>query len=355
MIRLVANMAGQRTETTEGRRGWIFNIQKYSVHDGPGIRTTVFFKGCPLACAWCHNPEGISPKPEIIVQASRCLVCGECRKACPLTASVGDRHGNNEITPSPGSLPIPPASPNANPGGLPARNEACTFCGACIDACPTEARQMAGRPATVHDIMDVILQDRIFYEESGGGVTLSGGEPLMQPWFLEALLLACRARDIHTAVDTSGLAAADHLRRIAPLTDLFLFDLKLMDDALHRKHCGVSNSLILENLKSLATTHSNLWLRLPLIPGINDSDDNLEALARFAAALPGVRQVNLLPYHKTGVRKFQQVGQSYALDHLPGRERAYRRRTRAGAQGRSHVPRVDLPQPRGSQNPEFPA
>jgi pyruvate formate lyase activating enzyme len=308
---VVANTTDQRIEATEGYRGWIFNIQKYSVHDGPGIRTTVFFKGCPLACAWCHNPEGISPQPEIIVQESRCLVCGECRKACPLV------------------------SPNASTAGLPARNDACTFCGACIDACPTEARQMVGQQTAVVDILDVILQDRIFYEESGGGVTFSGGEPLLQPEFLEALLRACRARDIHTAVDTSGLAATDHLRRIAPLTDLFLFDLKLLDDVLHRKYCGVSNCFILENLKLLANTHANLWLRMPLIPGINDSDDNLEALARFAADLPGIRQVSLLPYHKIGIRKFQQVGQSYALDHVeePSAEQMERARAKLRALG----------------------
>ena len=311
MIRSVANMSDERIETAEGRGGWVFNIQKYSVHDGPGIRTTVFFKGCPLACAWCHNPEGISPKPEIIVQESRCLVCGECRKACPLD-------------------PLP-----AHPGRLPARNQVCTFCGACVDACPTEARQMVGQPVTVAEVMEAILQDRIFYEESGGGATFSGGEPLLQPEFLEALLLACRSRDIRTAVDTSGLAAAATLLRIAPLTDLFLFDLKLLDDDLHRRHCGVSNRLILSNLQALASAHANLWLRVPLIPGINDGDDNLKALARFAAALPGIQQINLLPYHKTGVRKFRQVGQSYALDHLaePSPEQMERARTKLRALG----------------------
>jgi pyruvate formate lyase activating enzyme len=300
MIRLVANTAHQPAEPAEGRRGWIFNIQKYSVHDGPGIRTTVFLKGCPLACAWCHNPESISPKPQIILLENRCLVCGECRKACPLAAANAPE--------------IPPLA--GETGALPARNGACTLCGACVEACPAEARQMAGQSATVDEIMKMILQDRIFYEESGGGVTFSGGEPLMQPWFLQALLGTCRAHDLHTAVDTSGMAARDHLRRIVPLTDLFLFDLKFTDDALHRKYCGVSNSLILENLQWLAKEHSNLWLRLPVIPGINDGDDQMEAVARLAEILPGVRQIDLLPYHKTGIRKFQQVGLPYSLDHI---------------------------------------
>ena len=272
--------------------GLIFNLQKYSVHDGPGIRTTLFLKGCPLCCSWCHNPEGISPRKEILVLENRCTVCGECRQACPFAESMGGT------------------------GVLPTRNEPCTQCGSCVDACPSNARQMAGRELTVAEAMAEILKDRIFYDDSGGGVTFSGGEPLMQPGFLKAALQACRAHDIHTVVDTCGFACDRHYEEIAPLTHLFLFDLKLMDTARHERHCGVPNAVILENLKKLGRLHRNLWIRVPVIPGVNDDLENLTAIARFITGIESVRQVNLLPYHKTGAPKFQRLGKEYNLNSV---------------------------------------
>ena len=269
--------------------GLVFNIQKYSLHDGPGIRTTVFLKGCPLCCSWCHNPEGISPQRELIVIESRCLVCGECRKACPFAEAVGGA------------------------GALPARNESCTLCASCVEACPTGARQMVGREMTVAEVMEEVLRDRIFYEESAGGVTFSGGEPLMQPAFLRELLDACRARGLHTAVDTCGFGCTDHLLAIAQRTDLLLYDLKFMDDARHREDCGVSNQPIVENLKALDQIHSQIWIRVPVIPGVNDDEANLAAIARFVATINGVRQVNLLPYHQTGIQKHRRLGVAYEL------------------------------------------
>jgi pyruvate formate lyase activating enzyme len=271
------------------QNGLIFNIQKYSVQDGPGIRATVFLKGCPLRCAWCHNPEGISPRREIVVLESRCFDCGQCRCACPFGASV------------PG------------PNALPPRHERCAFCGACVAACPTQARRWAGEQMTVFQVLDTVWQDRIFYDESGGGVTFSGGEPLLQFEFLRACLRACRARGLHTAVDTCGLAPPEHLLAVAPLADLFLYDLKLMDPARHQQHTGAPNGLILENLRALGRVHRQIWVRIPLVPGINDDAPALQAIARFAAAIPAVRQVNLLPFHRTGLPKLARLGQPNPL------------------------------------------
>jgi pyruvate formate lyase activating enzyme len=274
------------------QNGLIFNIQKYSVHDGPGIRTTVFLKGCPLHCPWCHNPEGISHRREIVVLESRCLGCGECRLAC--------RYG----TVIPGDGPLPP------------RNEVCELCGACVEACPAQGRRMIGQEMSVDQVLETVLQDRVFYEDSGGGVTFSGGEPLSQADFLRGLLEACRGRGLHTAVDTCGLARPEDALAVAALTDLFLYDLKFMDDTKHRRFTGVSNGLILENLRALGRLHGRIWLRVPIIPGINDNEADLKATARFAATIPGVQQVNLLPFHRTGLPKSERLGKESNLAEL---------------------------------------
>jgi len=266
--------------------GLVFNVQKYSLQDGPGIRTTVFLKGCPLRCAWCHNPEGISPRREIILLEGRCLGCRECRVACPFGTTL------------PGE------------GALPARHERCLLCGACAAACPAGARRMVGEQMSVPEVVEAVWQDRVFYEESGGGVTFSGGEPLLQFEFLRASLEACRARGLRTAVDTCGLAPTDHLLAIAPLADLFLYDLKFIDAAKHQHYTGGPNDLILENLRALGRVHGQIWVRVPVIPGISDDAAGLQATARFAAAIPGVRQVNLLPFHRTGLQKLHGLGRA---------------------------------------------
>jgi pyruvate formate lyase activating enzyme len=265
--------------------GRIFNVQRYSLHDGPGIRTTVFLKGCPARCLWCHNPESQSFEPEVLVVETRCVSCGTCATVCP--------HG----APSPGS-------------GV------CEACGACVEACPAGARWLAGRLVTVDEVIEEVLRDRVFFEESGGGVTFSGGEPLAQPAFLRSLLEACRARGVHTAVDTCGFAPRERLLGLAPLVDLFLFDVKLVDDDRHRSLTGVPAAPILANLQALAAIHGNVWVRVPVVPGYTDAEGDLARIAAIAAGLAGVRQVNLLPYHRTGASKARRLGRSDPLDSL---------------------------------------
>ena len=263
-------------------RGRVFNVQRFSVHDGPGIRTTVFLKGCPLRCRWCHNPEGISPAPEMMILANRCIHCGRCVEVCP--SGLATEAGLAEV-----------------------EGRQCTVCGTCAETCPAAARQLAGRSMTAGEVLAEVLRDRIFYDDSGGGVTFSGGEPLMQPRFLRAALAACREEGVHTAVDTCGFCRRGELLATAPLADLFLFDLKVMDEERHRQLTGVSNRPILQNLEALARAHDRIWIRIPVIAGLNDDRDNMAATARFVAALPGVRRVSLLPYHSTGEPKRQRL------------------------------------------------
>lgn len=269
--------------------GIIFDIEKFAIHDGPGIRTTVFFKGCPLNCWWCHNPESQSPDQERWFWARRCIRCGACVDACT--------HGAISLS-----------------DDLIVTDDAlCRVCGDCTKVCQTEARQIIGRQVTVAEVMAEIEKDVIFYDQSGGGVTFSGGEPLMQPDFMYALLASCEEREIHTVVDTSGLAAWKTLQRISSKVDLFLYDLKVMDRERHRRYTGVSNELILSNLRALALQGSQIAVRMPLIPGVNDDDENLSKMCEFVASLAHPPSVSLLPYHKAGVDKYAHLRRTCAL------------------------------------------
>lgn len=266
--------------------GVVFNIMRYSTEDGPGVRTTVFLKGCPLTCAWCHNPESQSAAPELMLRPRRCVGCRDCLTACPSGAISASR------------------------AGLIHHRELCTACGACAEACPAEAREIIGREMTVDQVMAAILRDRPYYENSGGGVTFGGGEPLSQPDFLAALLTACRAEEIPTAVDTSGLAPASVIDRIAPLTDLFLYDLKIMNPAAHRRLVGAPNSSARDNLVRLAETGTLVLIRVPFIAGINDTEAEIKSMAGLASGLANVTGVQLLPYHATGLEKYRLLGRT---------------------------------------------
>jgi len=265
--------------------GTIFDVKKFSIHDGPGIRTTIFFKGCPLTCLWCHNPESQASEPELMFLESRCIGCGMCREVCDQGAISED---------------------------LTVNAESCTLCGECVEACYAEARQMVGQEMTVAQVMAEVERDVPFYDESGGGVTFSGGEPLAQPDFLLALLRACREREIHTALDTCGFAPWQVLDRVRRHTDLFLYDLKLMAAAAHQKFTGVSNELILRNLQMLSERGHDIILRLPIVPGVND-DEQIRRTGEFAAALPHLNRVDVLPYHHSAAQKYERLGRPYQL------------------------------------------
>jgi len=272
--------------TVAQRTGVCFDVQRYSIHDGPGIRTTVFLKGCPLACPWCHNPESIAASPEIRVLDGRCLHCGSCTAACPLGLADGP------------NLPDP---------------SRCLRCGSCAAACPTGARQLVGRVWSVAEVLDAVERDRPFYDTSGGGVTISGGEPLFQWKFLIACLEALRARGVHTAVDTTGFASLRVVRQVAAWTDLFLYDLKVLDPERHLRFTGVPLAPILRNLQVLDKAGARIWLRLPLVPGCNDDPVNLMAVAQLAAGLRHTRRLHLLPFHRLGAEKYDRLGHAYPM------------------------------------------
>jgi len=279
-------------------QGLIFDIRKFSLHDGPGIRTTVFFKGCPLSCTWCHNPESHSFQKEVMLWDSRCIGCGECLGHCPqeaIQAVLGSDGKVRSIT----------------------DRARCTRCGECIEACAAGARELVGQQMSVRGVMGEIERDRTFYEESGGGATFSGGEPLAQADFLENLLTACKSQDIHTAVDTSGYATWATIDRIRAKTDLFLYDLKLMDDSRHIQYIGVSNRRILANLRALAKHGQRIIVRVPLIPGINDDEDNLRQLGEFTKSLPRLERVDVLPYHPSALGKYERLAYPYSLTGTP--------------------------------------
>lgn len=269
--------------------GNVFNIMRYSIHDGPGIRTTVFLKGCPLNCWWCHNPESQSYQQELIVWKDRCINCGKCVKVCPTEALA---LVNGQIT---------------------AILDKCNVCGKCTDVCNTEAIEIVGKERSVEQVMEDIEKDLIFYDESGGGATFSGGEPLSQQHFLKKLLIQCKDKEIHTAVETTGYTKFENIQEIADYVDLFLYDVKLIDSNKHKKYTGVANDIILANLRKLSSIHNKIIVRIPIIPGVNDDDDNISKIGEFILSLKSVREVHLLPYHKAGVEKYKRLNREYKL------------------------------------------
>lgn len=271
----------------------IFDIKRYAINDGPGIRVCIFLKGCPLDCRWCHNPESISPRVQKLFTASKCIGCGECVNICPQQAC--------RLTAT----------------GIVTDFELCNACGKCADICPTLATEMSGRDYSTAELLEIIEKERPFFDQSGGGVTFSGGEPLLYPEFLCEILDACGRRQIDRCIDTAGQVKTETLLEVARRTDLFLFDLKLMDSTRHKQWTGVGNELILHNLQALAKTGAAIQIRLPLIGGVNADAENIAATAAFVTALPGAKKsINLLPYHNIASGKDQKLGQRRDLSGM---------------------------------------
>lgn len=271
--------------------GVVFGIQRFSVDDGPGIRTTVFVKGCNLRCRWCHNPESIDPRPILAYTADRCVHCGKCAEVCPAVHTV-------------------------DAGGHQIERQHCRACGACVAACSYQALALVGEAMTAGAVMEKVLRDRRYYRDTGG-LTLSGGEPLMQPAFAEALLTLAKDAGIATAVETNGAMDLELYRRLLPLTDLFLWDIKDTDDATHRRYTGHGLDRVLGNLRALDAEGGRFILRCPLIPGVNDRPDHLENVRRLALSLGGVRQVQIMPYHRLARGKAVRYGLPEAEEYEP--------------------------------------
>jgi pyruvate formate lyase activating enzyme len=273
-------------------KGMIFNIQRYSIDDGPGIRSTVFLKGCPLRCLWCSNPESQKYWPEITHRDISCKKCGRCVDVCEVQAISIDEEG------------------------VYINRETCTRCGKCVEVCPSETLKVMGREVSVEEVLLEIKRDMEYYRNSGGGVTVSGGEPLFQPEFTAALLKLCREAGIHTCLDTSGYGDASALDEILPYTSLVFFDLKHTDPVIHKELTGQSNERILHNLELIAAKEIPTVIRIPLITGLNDSEEQIAAMARIVVGTAKQMIVNLLPYHRYGMGKYKMLDRPYKLGEL---------------------------------------
>ena len=271
------------------QRGIIFDIHRFSINDGPGIRTTVFMKGCPLRCSWCHNSESQSPKPELSFDLDKCSNCGNCVTHCPseVHAIAGDNHA--------------------------VIFNKCNLSAKCIEVCPKNALKIIGKEMTVEEILAVVEKDKSYYKKSGGGVTISGGEPMQQFSFLMALVMELKIKDFQICLDTSGFASIGLIEQITPFIDLFHYDIKLVDKDSHVAYTGVNNDTILGNLHFLATRNKDIVLRCPIIPGINDHRSHFDQLSQIASKYASVKKIDLLPYHKMGARKACQLGNGQVL------------------------------------------
>ena len=271
--------------------GWVYDIQRFSLHDGPGIRTTVFLKGCFLRCAWCHNPESQFSLPEVAEFKDRCIGCGQCIEVCPEKAITEKKWFINRAI--------------------------CTRCGKCAEVCPSRARKIIGKKMTAEDVLREVRKDKLFYKNSGGGITLSGGEPLMQPLFSQKLLRMCKKENIHTAVETCGYANGSGFNKILPFTDLVFYDIKHINPLKHKEFTGKTNELILGNLKKMVEEKADIVIRIPLIPGYNDAKEDITAVAEFLRGLKYTKRIELLSYHRLGEAKYDRIGREYGLTINP--------------------------------------
>lgn len=285
-------------------KGVVFDIQKYSMHDGPGVRTLVFLKGCPLRCKWCSNPESISSVFQVMCLADQCVSCGRCIDVCP--------SGVHKML----------AVSNGQPQHQVDRMATCIGCGACTKSCSAKALRIAGKEMTVDEVVNVIMEDQFFYLTSGGGVTIGGGEPTFQPAFAGAILRQARLNGVHTAMETCGQSTWEIYQELAPYTDLFLYDLKHIDSDRHKANTGVGNERILDNLTRLLEFGSNVLVRMPLIVGVNDDVESLSGaltwLEKTANGATNLKGVEVLPYHRLGESKYHQLGQEYPMGTMVG-------------------------------------
>jgi len=272
--------------------GIVFDIQRFAIHDGPGIRTTVFLKGCPLECPWCHNPEAIDPAPEISFMPERCVVCMYCVEACP--------HGRHEV----------------EDGVHVYDRDDCRRCGICARKCYAQALEVIGKEMSANEVLDEVVKDKPFYETSGGGMTVSGGEPMAQPEFTRELLQRAKQNGLHTCLDTCGYTSFEHYERLIDLVDIFLWDLKETHSARHREHVGVGNESIVENMKKVDEQGGKLILRCLVIPGFNDRDDHFSAIAATGNSMKNIQAIHVLPYHPLGKGKSARLGRAYPLEDL---------------------------------------
>ncbi len=276
-------------DAMSSRRGVVFDIERFAVHDGPGIRTTVFLKGCPLRCQWCHNPEALSLRPQLAQFKQNCIACGACVRNCPRDALA------------------------ASSDGIVVDRDLCDDCGACTEECYAEALVMSGREITAGEAIHEVKKDLVFYRNSGGGMTVSGGEPLRQPEFTEALLSLARDAELHTCLDTSGAGKWSSLERLLPLVDLVLYDLKTLSPEAHREHIGGDLEPIVENLKRICGLSVPVRLRVPVVPGCTATPENIAAIADLARTLANIEAVDLLRYHQLGESKYASIGLTYPL------------------------------------------
>ncbi len=271
----------------------IFDIQKCSYHDGPGIRTVIFFKGCNIGCIWCQNPESVSSEKDLLFNKNNCIKCEKCINICPNKCHVIKDNGDHHI-----------------------KREVCVKCGKCTEICYSNALQLIGKETSIDVIMKEILTDMEFYKISGGGVTLSGGEPLLQKEACYEILVRCKQNSVNTAIETAGNVNWDVFQKVLPLTDYLLFDIKTIDDEMHKSVCGVSNRQILHNLERIGESKVNLIIRVTVVPGVNDNEENIEATINRVRFFSNLKGFEIIPFHKLGKSKYHMLGKEYKAKNI---------------------------------------